>query len=201
MKLIETLKTMHFKEAVDYIWEYYKIHIMGIIFGLFVIGSILSAVLKENEPQFNVTIVGAVSYEVVEPFQTQINEEYFEEYEVAVDNISHRGGTLANQSYEQVQKLVAKMSTGMIDVFIGNEDFAKDILEQEGIVPLNTVMDESLLEGTTTYDLDTGEVYAVNANDFDVFDDYEAFEDMILFVPATAENKDFIDTFFKDLKQ
>src|SRR5699024_10034085 len=93
-KLWATLKTMSFTEAADYIWEYYKIHILGIVLGGFFIGSIISTVLKEDPETYEVMVISEIPYDVIDDFSADINEQYFEEYEIMTDNIVSSGGGL-----------------------------------------------------------------------------------------------------------
>ncbi|SHM98090.1 hypothetical protein [Gracilibacillus kekensis] len=200
-KLWATLKTMSFKEAVDYIWEYYKLHIFGIVFGVFILVSILTTIFEEKEELYQLMVVSEISYDVTEEFSNQINDKYFDDFQVATDNIISDGGSLSEQSYEQVQKLVARIATGMIDIMVTEEEFAAEMLGQEGLLDFNQVIDVSLLEehNVELYKFDTEKVYGISTNQFDVFNDMEAFEDRILIIPASSENLDKTTQFLEEL--
>ncbi|WP_058306642.1 hypothetical protein [Gracilibacillus massiliensis] len=200
-KLWATLKTMSFKEAVDYIWEYYKLHIFAIVFGVFILVSILTTVFEEKEELYQLMVVSEISYEQTDEFSTQINEQYFEDFQVATDNIISDGGSLSEQSYEQVQKLVARIATGMIDIMVTEEEFAAEMLEQEGLLDFSEVIDVSLLEehDVELYKFDSEKVYGISTNQFDVFNDIEAFQDRILIIPASSKNLDKTTQFLEKL--
>ncbi|WP_163538852.1 hypothetical protein [Gracilibacillus sp. YIM 98692] len=196
-----TLKTMSFKEAVDYIWEYYKLHIFGIAFGLFFIISITSNILKEEKETLNFMVVGAVNYNMTEAISTEINEQYFDDFRVAVDLVQHGGGSAGSQSYAQMQKLVAKISVGEVDIMLANQDFSGDLIDQEGLTPLGQVVDEELLEQSNVeiHRLDSGEIYGIGIEQFDVLKDVENIQESILVIPATSENDERVAEFLTTL--
>ncbi|SER51769.1 hypothetical protein SAMN04487944_105152 [Gracilibacillus ureilyticus] len=200
-KLLETLKTMSFKEAADYIWEYYKLHIIGIIVGLFVIISIISSIVKEDEELYNAMVVSSITYEEVGAFGEQMNEEHFDNFRFAVDNITHNGGELSEQSYEQVQKLIVRIATGEVDLIITDEIFAEELIDQEGLKPIEQVVDLSMLEqkNIELLDFGTGTVYGIKSNNLDVFRDREMFHDRILIIPATSKKDDLSELVLKTL--
>ncbi|MFC4401810.1 hypothetical protein [Gracilibacillus xinjiangensis] len=202
-KLWETLKTMSFKEAVDYIWEYYKLHIIGIIAGLFIIISIVSSIIKGDEALYNAMVVSSIPYEEVGSFGEQMNEKHFNDFRFAVDNITHNGGELSEQSYEQVQKLIVRIAAGEVDLIITDDTFAKELIDQEGLKPIDQIIELEMLEqkGIELLDFGTGTIYGIKSTQLDVFNDRDMFEDRILIIPATSEkdevSKEVIETLIK----
>ncbi|MFC4388803.1 hypothetical protein ACFOZ1_13460 [Gracilibacillus marinus] len=203
-KLIETLKTMSFKEAVDYIWEYYKLHIIGIAVLIFVIVSIITNIVKEDEVYYNAMVVAPVTYDQVNELSVQINQEHFDEFTFSIDNIAYQGGGLSEQSYEQVQKFIARTATGMVDFMITDEAMALDLIEQEGLKPIEDVYTISKLEskGVELLDFGTGTIYGIRASKLDVFSGSDVFRNQIILIPATSKNddmtKEVFDTLLKD---
>jgi len=200
-KLWATLKTMSFTEAADYIWEYYKIHILGIVLGGFFIGSIISTVLKEDPETYEVMVISEIPYDVIDDFSADINEQYFEEYEIMTDNIVSSGGGLGQQSPEQVQKFFARVAAGMIDVIVTDKVLAEELHSQEGLTKIEEMVDLSLLEdaGVETYQFGTEDVYAIDTNQLDVFNDNEFFQDRYLIFPLSSEKKDRTTSFLETL--
>ncbi|GAE92009.1 hypothetical protein JCM21714_985 [Gracilibacillus boraciitolerans JCM 21714] len=200
-QLWATLKTMSFKEAADYIWEYYKLHIIGTILGVAFLVSILTTAFSEKEELYELMVVTEIPYDVTEEFSNQLNEQYFSDFRVATDNIISNGGTLSEQSYEQVQKLVARIATGMIDAMVTDKVFAQELMEQEGLLEFNKVIDVSLLEehGVELYQFGSENVYGISTNQLDVFNDNEAFQDRILIIPASSKNLDKTTIFLEAL--
>ncbi|QGH34003.1 hypothetical protein GI584_08190 [Gracilibacillus salitolerans] len=202
-KLWETLKTMSFKEAVDYIWEYYKIHIIGIVLGVAFLVSILSTVFKEKEETYEVMVVSEIPYEITEQFSNEVNENYFEEFQVAVNNITSGGGSISDLSYADIQKFWANIGANMVDVIVTNEAIAEQMVEQEGILQIEEAVDMSLLEESEVelYDFGTDSVYGIDTNQLDVFDDIELFQDKVIIIPINSENHDKTTQFLETLLQ
>ncbi|WP_163578952.1 hypothetical protein [Gracilibacillus saliphilus] len=200
-KLWETLKTMSFKEAVDYIWEYYKIHIIGIVLGVAFLVSILSTIFGEKEETYEVMVVSQIPYDITEQFSNQVNEKYFDEFQVAVNNITSGGESIADLSYADIQKFWANIGANMVDIIVTNETIAEQMVEQEGILEVDEVVDESLLEqnGVELYQFGTESIYGIDTNQLDVFDDIEPFQDKVLIIPINSENHDKTTQFLETL--
>ncbi|WP_208586468.1 hypothetical protein [Gracilibacillus suaedae] len=200
-KLWETLKTMSFREAVDYIWEYYKIHIIGIVLGVAFLVSILSTVLGEKEETYEVMVVSEIPYDITEQFSNQVNEKYFDEFQVTVNNITSGGESIADLSYADIQKFWANIGANMVDIIVTNETIAEQMVEQEGILEVEEVVAESLLEknGVELYQFGTESVYGIDTNQLDVFDDIEPFRDKVLIIPINSENHDKTTQFLETL--
>ncbi|WP_018931079.1 hypothetical protein [Gracilibacillus lacisalsi] len=200
-KLWETLKTMSFKEAVDYIWEYYKIHIIGIVLGVAFLVSILSTIFGEKEETYEVMVVSQIPYDITEQFSNQVNEKYFDEFQVTVNNITSGGESIADLSYADIQKFWANIGANMVDIIVTNETIAEQMVEQEGILEVDEVVDESLLEqnGVELYQFGTESVYGIDTNQLDVFDDIEPFQDKVLIIPINSENHDKTTQFLETL--
>lgn len=200
-KLIETLKTMTFKEAVDYIWEYYKLHIIGSIILITFVVSILVNVFKEVPPQYNVMVAAPIPYEQVDLLRADLNANYFDDHEIVVDYIMHQGGSLGQQAPEQVQKLVARIAVGMVDAMVVEQDYGLELLEQDGLRPLNEFLDVEALEQSEVAleDFGTGEIYGIGTDHLDVFNDIAGFEDKWVVLIHNGENMDKTPEFFDTL--
>ena len=192
---------MSFKEAVDYIWEYYKIHIIGIVLGVAFLVSILSTIFGEKEETYEVMVVSQIPYDITEQFSNQVNEKYFDEFQVAVNNITSGGESIADLSYADIQKFWANIGANMVDIIVTNETIAEQMVEQEGILEVDEVVDESLLEqnGVELYQFGTESIYGIDTNQLDVFDDIEPFQDKVLIIPINSENHDKTTQFLETL--
>lgn len=200
-KLWATLKTMSFKEAVDYIWEYYKLHIFGIIFGGFFVISILTTVFGEEEPTYDIMTISNISYEDVSNLSEQLNQQGFEEYRVTVDTLGPGGDSLADHSPEQVQKFFARVAAGSLDIIVTNEGIAQQLYEQEGLTDLGEVLDLDKLAnaGVELYQFGSENVYAIDTSQFAVFRDYERLQGKYMLIPLSAENKEKSKVFLETL--
>ncbi|MGN8647412.1 hypothetical protein ACTNEO_16145 [Gracilibacillus sp. HCP3S3_G5_1] len=202
-KLWETLKTMSFKEAIDYIWEYYKVHIIGIVLGVAFLVSILSTVFGEKEDTYEVMVVSEIPFDITEQFTNEVNEKYFDDFLVAINNITSGGGSIADLSYADVQKFWASIGANMVDIIVTNETIAAQMVEQEGILEINEVVELSLLEenGVELYEFGTESVYGIDTNQLDVFNDIDLFQDRVIIIPINSENHDKTKIFLETLLQ
>ncbi|MGP4041421.1 hypothetical protein ACTWP4_16180 [Gracilibacillus sp. D59] len=200
-KLWETLKTMSFKEAVDYIWEYYKLHIIGIVLGVTFLVSILTTIFEDKPETYEVMVVSQIPYEVTEQFSNQVNEKYFDDFQVSVNNLMSGGDSIKDLSYADVQKLWANIGANMVDIIVTDKTFAKQLVEREGILKIEEAIDLSLLEkkGVELYKFGTKAAYGIDTNQLDVFDDIELFQDRVLIIPINSKNQDKTTQFLETL--
>ncbi|WP_066192214.1 MULTISPECIES: hypothetical protein [Gracilibacillus] len=189
-KLWETLKTMSFKEAVDYIWEYYKLHIIGTILGVAFLWSILGTVFGEKEETFQITVLGQVPYDTAEAFSTDLNDHYLNDFRVITDSMITESGSLEDVDYAQVQKFWANMGANMIDVIIASESLADQFQGEQGLMPVDQYVDLPSLEEqeATLYRFGTEDVYGIATEDIPMFEAYPAFHDLIIMFPVNSEN-------------
>ncbi|MDX8044573.1 hypothetical protein SH601_01110 [Gracilibacillus sp. S3-1-1] len=202
-KLWETLKTMSFKEAVDYIWEYYKLHIIGIIAAVVFLVSLLTTIFGKEEDTYELMIVSDIPYDVIEPFEQQINEQYFNDFRVAINNITSGGGSISELSYADVQKFWATIGASMADIIITNETIAQELVEQEGLLKIEEAIDLERLsdKNVQQYHLDMNDVYGIDTNQLAVFADYEVFQDKVVIIPINSENHAYTTEFLETLLQ
>lgn len=127
------LKNMTFKEKREYIWDYYKIHIIAGIFLIAVIGSIIHDQVTKVDTIFNLTLVGnSINYEKSLELQNDItslltnNEDKKKQAFVGLTQVS---GTLSSQdaiNVQVMQKLMAQISVKEIDLIVMDKsDFDK----------------------------------------------------------------------------
>ncbi|MGK0466111.1 hypothetical protein [Clostridium sp.] len=54
------LKSMSKKKKAEYIWDYYKVHIIGTIAIICIVGSLIHSQLTKIDYVFNLTVIGNV---------------------------------------------------------------------------------------------------------------------------------------------
>ena len=52
------LKNMSKKKKAEYIWEYYKLHIIGVLVIIFIVGSLINSQITKVDYVFNLTMIG-----------------------------------------------------------------------------------------------------------------------------------------------
>ena len=75
ISLKEGLENKSFKEKFDYIWSYYKIHILAILVLLFFVVSYISAQINRQDPYCNITYIGnSINVEELVPVKDKLND-------------------------------------------------------------------------------------------------------------------------------
>ncbi|MDL4840306.1 hypothetical protein [Aquibacillus rhizosphaerae] len=194
-KLREQLSTMDsFKEKVDYIWEYYKLHIIGSIVALVLVISLISTTLNSEE-RFNISVVGENLIEQ-EQFTTDMNSE-FPEFNVNVDymNLSEPG--INGLGFAESQKFMAHFAAGEIDVIVLEKESFNDLINEEAFAPLTEYVAPSSLDGEkhAVYTDEADVVYGLSTSNIPIFNKYEHLKDKILAIPRKANNKETIKGF------
>lgn len=118
------IKTMRRKEALDYIWEYYKLPILGIVFGVIFLVSLISSIVKNSrlDPVVSVGLQSDLSFYYGEDFDRMILEAFPEDTgntKPQVLNIS----SVANEKdpYGAVQ-ITAYLASGDLDIVICDKE-------------------------------------------------------------------------------
>ena len=75
ISLREGLANKTFREKLDYIWTYYKLHILGILILIFFVGSYISAQINRQDVYCNITYVGnSINVEELTPVKDKLND-------------------------------------------------------------------------------------------------------------------------------
>lgn len=125
------LKTMNFREKREYIWEYYKIHIMVVLFLVFMFGSLINSWFINPPKKEYLQIAWISGYETQEHMDAlarHLTEQLVEDPER--EEVLITSFTLSDDaSYNNMmyQKLVAMVSSGQIDAFITDAEALKDM--------------------------------------------------------------------------
>lgn len=119
-----------FKDRFDYIWEYYKLHIVGTIFIIIVASYIINLTLinppKRREVGLTITSEALPNEEIFKAnAEKAINVQ--EGYEIVITNL-YLGAT-QNSAYQNAvkQKFMVMLAANEIDLIIGVKDFFDDL--------------------------------------------------------------------------
>ena len=75
ISLREGLANKTFKEKLDYIWTYYKLHILSILILIFFVGSYISSQINRQEVYCNITYVGnSINADELTPAKDKLND-------------------------------------------------------------------------------------------------------------------------------
>jgi hypothetical protein len=135
------LKSMSRKEKIEYIWDYYKLHIISVIVVIAVIASFIHGQLTKIDYVVNVTIIGnAISEskkeEAEKKFTSLVIKEGEQRKQALIDVIATDKSEL---SYEMMQKFVVRIAAGEIDVVILDKGFFDSFVKQDMFIPLESI--------------------------------------------------------------
>lgn len=200
------LKSMSGKEKREYIWDYYKLHILGGAFVLFFIVSFVYGQITKIDYVANLTIVAGVGYDSKVPeLEKQITELVVKDGDkkksAAVDVIP-----IENQETpdaQLLQKFTVKMAAKEIDVAVLDKVMFNNIVKQEGCMQLDTMSEIDLtavkgekVEGTT--DNGTKGVFAISAKGNSILESLGVnTESKVIAIMNTTTRKDTAIEIFK----
>jgi hypothetical protein len=135
------LKSMSRKEKIEYIWDYYKFHIISGIVVIAVLASFIHGQLTKIEYVVNVTMIGnAVSEpkreELERKFTSLVVKEGEQRKQALIDVITTDKSEL---SYEMMQKFVVRIAAGEIDVVILDKGNFNSFVKQDMFLPLESI--------------------------------------------------------------
>lgn len=175
------LTGMSKKKKAEYIWEYYKLHIIGVLVLICIIGSIIHGQITKVDYVFNLTMLGnTVDTNKMTDLETQLTSV------VVKDGDKKKQATISNMSLgdsnnsdsamssQYMQKFVAQLSVGELDVVILDKDMFESFVKQDMFLRLDNISGLDLasiksekIEASETNK--TKAVYAINAKDIKIF--------------------------------
>jgi len=144
---IAKLREMTFKSKLEYIWEYYKFHIIIFLVLIFVLFSMLNIWVFNPNPESALFIswnAGFVTDEQEDKLREFLEERLIEEgvnEEVVVAQFFF-GNPDPSIDMAGLQRTVAMIAAGMIDIFIVDEDLLNTYTETEYLQPLDSFLDK-----------------------------------------------------------
>ena len=194
------IKGLTRKKKVQYIWDYYKIHIIVTIIALFSIFSFIHGQFTKINYEFNVTIIGITSGE------DKINEFQEKLTPIVIKNGSKKqsarietmpvdslidGKTQVSVQY--MQKFGAEVSANVIDLLIMSKDDYEAFQKQGMFLKLDNVkgMDLSHLKAEKLVRASDKVAYGINIQDNKILTEFGVkTNNMILCIPCNTKQKD-----------
>jgi len=211
---IDKLREMTFKEKIEYIWEYYKYHIIGLAIFVFVLVSLLNFWVFNPNPDEALFIswnAGFATDEQIDDLTSFLEERLIDEdvnEKVVIAQYFYNSDDptvfMAN-----VQRTVAMIAAGVIDLFVLDMQLLEEYSDIGYLQPLDNILTEvrlknpevfSRIEENIIYTLcDTGEgikerrVTGVKIGNSPLFSNLGMFEqELFLGVSITAGKMDNI---------
>ena len=144
---IAKLRKMDFKTKMEYIWEYYKLLLIGLVIFLIIIGGLINTWFINPPPDTALFISwnsGFIFDEHIDELTNILNSRLIEEKENSTVVISPMlfGDGDPTLEIANSQRLVAMVAAGQIDIFILDSAMLKDYARNGFIQPMDTVLTE-----------------------------------------------------------
>jgi hypothetical protein len=197
------LKGMSRKKKAEYIWEYYRIHIICAIAIIFIVGSIINSQITKIDYVFNLTMFGSAvdenkSTELEKQLTKLVVKDGEERKEATVANIPLDGSSSDNASIssQYMQKFIAQVSIGELDLLVLDKVMFESLVKQDifmkldniSQLDLNSIKNEKIEASGSDSNMD---VYAINVQDNKMFKDmgYDT-QSKVIGIVSTSKQKD-----------
>jgi len=140
---IKKLREMTFKKKMEYIWDYYKFPIIGICAGLILVGSFINTRFINPPPESALFIAWSTGFttdEQIDSLKAVLDEQIVVKGENKEVFISMFFDTEFNPF--NIQRLMAMLAVGEIDLFVVNLPLMEEYAAQEFIQPLDNILAE-----------------------------------------------------------
>lgn len=157
LRLRQTKQTSKFKELttkekIEYIWDYYHLHILGALFGALLLSMFIYSWVTEKEATLSVVMINtpegstADEYDNVKGFDAFLEECGYEVYDGAIEMIA--GYTIADEdaNAEIKRSVEAYLGAGIPHVFFGTGEVYMDYVDMGTFADLSELLSKELLE-------------------------------------------------------
>lgn len=174
------LKNMSKKKQAEYIWDYYKLHIIGVLVIILIAVSFIHSQATKIDYVFNLTMIGNIIDDNkkidLEKKLTSIVVKQGEIRKQAIVDImipdkSNNSGALSN---EYMQKFIAMMSVGELDVIVLDKSLFDTFVKQGMFLRLDNNLNLATIKNKkieASSSDNTKAVYAINAENIKIFKD------------------------------
>ena len=202
-KLKDILAPMTTKEKINYIWHYYRVHIIIGIVILIVLITTVNGILNKKDPAINMMVLGEkVDYNMTETVRGQMNKEFLtdeqqKDYEIVLQPIIYSEDGMDGSGPVGLQKMVAEIAGGFLNILVANQAMYEQMNVENQLKDINSVVDLS------SYDFDPEEnfyyegdkVTGIKASAIAILDKIIYDEDAILYLPGNAKEQEFTSDF------
>ncbi|MDE4542026.1 ABC transporter substrate-binding protein [Thermoanaerobacterium sp. R66] len=210
MKSNKWMKDMTFKEKVEYIWDYYKIHIIVGIIVVAIVASFVNSILTNKNYVFDFSMIGtSINFDKEMNFQNTITKELLGtdkgKNQALVEFYMLTKGSDGKFQLDptSVQKLMVKISAEEVDVIALDKDNFYALGNQGAFLNLDTVknldlsgLDTEKLPASKDVKAGTYGIYLNKDNKYLDGIGYD-YHDKIIAVLSNSKNKDLSVRFLK----
>ncbi|WP_017472496.1 hypothetical protein [Amphibacillus jilinensis] len=201
VKLRDALKGMTVREKVAYIWEYYKLHIIGSIFLLVFTWMLIDGLLTKGDQPLGITVVSEATIEELTSVEEQLLLHTDNDFDILFEYIQHQAGVMEGDSYEMLERLAMTIGVGQVDLLITNAPFAEQLIDENIIARLDDLINHNQLDLRHEWLKIDGVAYGIPTANLLFFKDHQTFHDTYLFVPGSGRNKEESQALIEYLSQ
>lgn len=143
-------KALSTRAKFDYIWDYYKLHILAAIIAVCVVVSLIHHYVTYREPILNVIMINCIGGDLADDSGF---DEFLESYghdpakePVSLSSNLYFSENSSTDSYTNMQVLAAMMAAGDQDLFFGTGDIYLSYADQGALADLSAVLPADILE-------------------------------------------------------
>ncbi|WP_139905395.1 hypothetical protein [Clostridium thermarum] len=194
------------KQKAEYIWQYYKLHIIVALFVIICIISLVVGKINEKDNLLNVTVYGAgINIDNFEKLSEKAYEELIDDKHKTDMLMSFENSSGAT-SYMSNQKITVQMAAGELDVLILSKSEFELLASNGAFIDINEL---SGLFSETSEKLNyvlykvpeadtTEKAYGIDLSNFAIFDELQYSEkDPVLTVLSNSERKEMAAKFIE----
>ena len=175
------LKNMSNKKKAEYIWDYYKLHIIGVLAIILIVASLIHSQITKIDYVFNLTMIGnTIDENKRVNFEKQLTSFVIKpgdkKKQAIVDIIPADSSNSVESimSNQYMQKFVVRISVGDLDVVILDKKLFESLVKQDTFLKLENISQLNLAtiknEKIEASGSDNKKaVYAINAVDIKMF--------------------------------
>ena len=153
---IAKLREMTFREKLEYIWDYYKLHIIITCVLILIIGSLINTVLRNSPPQTVLFISWNAGFildeyliDLADVIKEQIIDEKPNEKVEVISLLTFEDDPAISMT--NASRMVAMLTAGVIDVFILDSLQLQEYTHNEFIQPMEMMLAEIQRVNPTAY--------------------------------------------------
>lgn len=177
MKTMVDLKGMSKHKKAEYIWDYYKLHIIGTLAAICIIFSIIHSQITKPDYVFNLTMISNISdtnkITNLESLLTNVvvkDGSTRKKARVSTMPIDISKNANLQTTSQYMQKLTAEVSVGELDVIILDKTMFESFAKQDMFLSLDNINELNLdsLKGEKVHAIGSdkkNDVYAIDAKD------------------------------------
>lgn len=148
-------KALSNKAKAEYVWDYYKWHIFGVIAGVALIVYLVYHYTTYRDPLLNIIMINCNDpFTVDDSGYSEFLEAYdydTKEYPISLNASLQFSDEDSSLNYSDNQVLTAMVATGNQDLFFGTGSTFLDYAGSGALVDLSTVLSEDVLEKYSDY--------------------------------------------------